>query len=633
MVRPCVACLLSMFALQCAAQAQPDTTYTRGGQAVGEVVVTGVRSETDARHLSQTVTTVGRKTIEQSMQPSLLPVLTEHVPGLFATSRGILGYGVSGGAAGNISLRGLGGGSGRMLVLIDGTPQYMGLMGHPIADAYQSMLAERVEVLRGPASAIYGSNAMGGVLNIVTRKARLDGVSTSLRAGYGSYNTLEAEVANHVRKGRFSSVVSASYNRTDGHRSGMGFSKFDGYAKLGYALSPAWSVSADVDISHFDASQPGSVSTPLADADQEVTRGMASVAIRDNYARTSGGLNIFYNWGNHWINDGYTPNPDDNNNRKAYRYDSHDDMAGASLYQTMRLFRGNALTVGADWFVFGGTAYNRYVEGERSGQSDQLVDKGENEIAAYVSVRQDIARWLTVDASVRADHHSQVGTEWIPQAGLSFRLPHQATLKLSASKGFRYPTLREMYMFTPHNPDLKPESMWNYELAYSQRTLGGRLGYGLNVFYIDGKNLITTVPRAGATPLNMNTGRIYNTGVEAQADYAVDTNWAVEANYSWLHMANPVVGAPESKLYVGGSYRHGRLTVASGVQWVAGLYTSVSPEVKEGFALWNVRATFRLSPMFSLWVRGENLLAQRYEINLGYPMPRATVFGGFDVKL
>lgn len=63
----------------------------------------------------------------------------------------------------------------------------MGLMGHPIADAYQSMLTEKVEVLRGPASVLYGSNAMGGVINIVTRKQQDEGVRTNMQVGYGSY--------------------------------------------------------------------------------------------------------------------------------------------------------------------------------------------------------------------------------------------------------------------------------------------------------------------------------------------------------------------------------------------------------------------------------------------------------------
>ena len=176
---------------------------------IDSVVVTGARYASDIRHLPMTVSVVGREKIEQSLQPSLLPTLTEQVPGLFTTARGIMGYGVSDGAAGGISLRGLSGGSGRLMVLIDGHPQYMGLMGHPIADAYQSLMAERVEVLRGPASVLYGSNAMGGVVNIVTRGMREDGVKTYADIGYGSYNTLQTEATNRIRKGRFTSVVRA----------------------------------------------------------------------------------------------------------------------------------------------------------------------------------------------------------------------------------------------------------------------------------------------------------------------------------------------------------------------------------------------------------------------------------------
>ena len=114
-----------------------------------EVVVTGTRNETDIRHLPMTISVVGRQQLEQTYQPSILPALTEQVPGLFTTSRGIMGYGVSTGAAGGMSLRGIGGSpTAGLLVLIDGHPQYMGLMGHPIADAYQTMLTDRVEVLR-----------------------------------------------------------------------------------------------------------------------------------------------------------------------------------------------------------------------------------------------------------------------------------------------------------------------------------------------------------------------------------------------------------------------------------------------------------------------------------------------------
>ena len=599
---------------------------------IGEVVVTGTRNETDVRHLPLTVSVIDRQEIEQSMQPSVLPVLTQQVPGLFITSRGIMGYGVSNGAAGGISLRGLSGGSGRMMVLIDGHPQYAGIFGHPISDAYQSFLAERVEVLRGPASVLYGSNAMGGVINIVTRQLHEEGVKTNVNLGYGSFNTLQSEVTNRIRKGRFTSLISGSYNRTDGHRSDMGFEQYGGYAKLGYRVTDNWNLRGDVNVTHFNASYPGPVSAPLLDGDQSITRGMTSFAVENKYGKTSGAASFFYNWGNHWINDGYTPSKGET--PQESRFLSFDNMMGLSLYQSTQFFPGNRITVGFDWFRYGGHAWNKFVSGEKAGTTSDLVDKLEDELAGYVDFRQDLGSWLTLDAGVRVDHHSRVGTEWIPQAGLSFHLPRTIELKASASKGFRYPILREMYMFPPQNPDLKPESMWSYELAWAQHLLDNRLSYGINLFYIDGKNLIVTLPNPNGTGmLNQNTGKIENCGVEGEVAYRIDPHWSVEANYSYLHMENPVVGAPEHKLYAGAQYTHKRWTVSTGVQYIDNLYTTVGDNAQtEEFVLWNLNASFRVNRWLDVWARGENLLAQRYEINAGYPMPRATVMAGVNLN-
>lgn len=623
-----VCCVILPSAVSMRAEEADSLSVNR---SLGELVVTGTRDETDVRHLSQTVSVIDRSVIEQSLQPSLLPVLTEQVPGLFVTSRGVMGYGVSDGAAGGISLRGLSGGNGRLMVLIDGHPQYAGIFGHPISDSYQSLLADRVEVLRGPASVLYGSNAMGGVVNIVTRKMHEDGVKTDLHAGYGSYNTLETELTNRIRKGRFSSVVSGSYNRTDGHRDNMQFEQYGGYAKLGYDLTVNWNTYADVNVTHFNATYPGPVSAPLLEGDQRITRGVASFALENKYERTSGALSVFYNWGKHWINDGYTPSAGES--PQDGRFNSFDNMMGMSLYQSTQFFKGNRITFGFDWFRYGGEAWTEYVKGENAGTRSDLVDKYENEVAGYVDFRQDISRWLTLNAGLRVDHHSRVGTEWIPQAGVAFHLPKDMELKASATKGFRYPILREMYMFPPQNPDLKPESMWNYEIAFSQQLFGGRLHYGLNLFYIDGKNLIMTLPNPNGGMLNQNSGAIDNAGVELQAAYRINRCWSVDANYSYLHMKSPVIAAPEHKLYAGANFTKGRWNVSSGIQYIAGLYTVVGDNSQtEDFVLWNVRGSFRATEWLSVWARGENLLAQRYEINAGYPMPKATFEGGVHLE-
>lgn len=622
-------CLISVASLQ--AQTGKDSTKIARSYAINEVVVTGTRSETDVRHLPMTVSVVGRPQLEASQQTSVLPVLNSQVPGFFSTSRGVMGYGVATGASGQMSLRGIGGPAQAglpttgLLVLIDGHPQYMGLMGHPIADAYQTMVAERVEVLRGPASVLYGSNAMGGVINIVTRKMQEDGMRTNINIGAGSYGSVQTEATNRIRKGRFSSTVTASYNRTDGHRVDMAFEQYGGYAKLGYDFTDNWKVWGDVNVTRFNATNPGSVMKPYIDNDQRITRGMTSFALENHYEKTSGALSFFYNWGDHWINDGYQPGGEP----LQYRFNSNDQMLGVSWYQSVQLFQGNRLTVGADYFHFGGEAWNQFFDGHR----EISANKSLNEVAGYVDFRQDIAAWLTLDAGARVDYHSQTGTEFIPQVGLAFHLPKNAEIKAMASKGFRNPTIREMYMFPPQNPDLKPEKLWNYELSFSQRLMDNRLSYGLNVFYINGENLIIRLPNPnGSGMLNQNSGEIENWGAEANVGYRFNPVWSVMANYSWLHMENPVLASPEHKLYGGVNFRKGRWSASTGIQYVKGLYTDLDAATKENFVLWDMQGSFKATNYLSFYVRGENLLAKRYEINAGYPMPKATFMGGVNIN-
>ena len=205
-------------------------------------------------------------------------------------------------------------------------------------------------------------------------------------------------------------------------------------------------------------------------------------------------------------------------------------------------------------------------------------------------------------------------------------------MKAMMSKGFRNPTIREMYMFPPQNPDLRPESLMNYELSFSQRVLDGALSYGVNLYYIDGDNMIMTVPTDGK-PKNVNTGEIENWGVEANIGYRITPRWQVNANYSWLHMENPVVAAPGHKLYTGADFTQGRWRLSTGLQYIKDLYTDVSKgqEKRESFVLWNLRANYRLCRFADIFVKGENLLAQRYEINAGFPMPKATFMGGVNI--
>lgn len=591
-----------------------------------EIVVTGSRPSVNVNNLPMSVSVVTGQQLERRMEQSVLPLLTEQVPGLFIASRGVMGYSVAAGSAGNMTMRGVGGApTTQMLVLIDGHPQYMGLMGHPLPDMYQTMMVERVEVVRGPASVLYGSNAMGGVINIITKQQRQDGVKTHLKATYGSYNTFSGEASNSVRAGKFSSYVSLGYNRTDGHRENMGFEQYSGYTKLGYDFSDNWKSFVDLDVTHFNSSNPGPVYNPLLDNDADVTRLGASFSLQNNYDKTSGAFKFFYNYGYHRINDGYAAN---GGTPRTTRYRSKDDMMGLTVYQNYSFFRGNQTTVGADFQHYGGHAWTKRLNGD---PNTDLARESLNEVAGYVNFQQMLAEKLTLNAGVRFDHHSVTGNQWIPQGGISYFAGRNTVLKAIVSKGFRNPTIRELYMFGTRNPDLKPESLMNYEISLTQYALGGDLNLGLNLYYLKGKNSIIEVQGDEGWQWR-NTGKIENYGVEATAAYRIDPNWSVNANYSYLHMKNKVIASPEHKLYAGIDYTTGKWSFATGVQFIRNLVKDEEGG-RETFTLWNARVSFRATDWMDIFARGENLLAQKYEINTGYPMPRATVFAGVTVRL
>ena len=114
--------------------------------------------------------------------------------------------------------------------------------------------------------------------------------------------------------------------------------------------------------------------------------------------------------------------------------------------------------------------------------------------------------------------------------------------------------------------------------------------YGVNLYYIKGDNVIMTDP---ALRKNVNSGEIENWGVETNLGYRINRHWQMNANYSWLHMENPVLAAPEHKLYAGADFTQGRWGLSTGIQYVKGLHTSVTPgkEKQESLVLWNMRAT------------------------------------------
>lgn len=612
-----ITCLALLFAVSgvSASVIPPDTII-----GLEPVVVTGTRVSVTANNLPMSVSVITERQLENRMEQSVLPLLVEQVPSLMIVSRSVMGYGASSGAAGAMTMRGVGSG---MLMLIDGHPQFMGIFSHPLADTYQTLMTERVEVVRGPASVLYGSNAMGGVINILTRQQRENGVNTRLRAMYGSYNTFSTEAVNTLRKDKFNSVLSLGYNRTDGHRANMEFEQFSGYAKAGYDFSAHWKSFVDLDLSKSYSSNPGKITVPMFDNDMDILRGVTSFSLSNNYERTSGAVKLFYNFGDHFINDGYKSGGAPRNDR----FNSTDWMVGATLFQNYDLWAGNQTTVGVDLQRYGGHSWTKYLNDT---PDKEIAEKYANDLAGYLNVQQLLWDKLTVNAGIRFDHHSVTGDQWIPQFGVSYYAGNNMTIKGIVSKGYRNPTIRELYMFANRNPDLRPESLMNYEVSVNRYMLDRKLQMGVNFYYIKGRNSIVLV---GTQPGKyMNTGAIENYGAELSANYRIRPELSVNANYSYLHMVHEVAGSPRHKAYAGADYDLEKWTFSTGVQYVNDLVLDET-RAKDSFLLWNARVSYRATKWLDVFMRSENLLGQNYEMYAGFPMPGATVFGGISVKL
>jgi outer membrane cobalamin receptor len=518
---------------------------------VDEVVVTGTPVKVNRNNIPMAVSVVDLSKNNQGDESALLPMLSGRVPGLFVTERGITGFGVSTGAAGQSTLRGIGGNpTTGVLILIDGHPQFAGIFGHPLADSYVASDAERVEVIRGPASILYGSNAMGGVINIITRKQTQDGFQANSRIMYGSCNTQKYMANAGYRKNGLSVFTSFNHDQTDGHRDNSDFKITNGYLKMAYDINPHLTVSGDFSIAKFKATDPGPDSTgAVAGQSIDITRGYGSVTIENHDDKVSGTTRLFYNFGKHDITDGFH---------------STDDNYGANLFQSLKLLDDNNITLGVDYMNYGGKARNEKYD-------VSLIDTNVYEAGIYGFVQQTLFNKLTLNVGVRLQNHKVFGNEWIPSAGLAYSPEKGTTIKVNVSKGYRSPTIRELFMWN-HNTELSPESVINYEAGMAQELFGKKMTVELTGYIIDGDNMIVS----GSMGKLYNTGSVHNKGIEFSLDADPSENLNINVAYCYIHMKSPVYGTPENQLYVSSRYIINKITLTASVQMVNRLDTDPS---------------------------------------------------------
>lgn len=584
-----------------------------------EVVVTGTNTVVTKQLLPYSVSVIDNERLEATGQTQVLSAISGMVPSLFVSERSIFGFGVSNGGSGHIKLRGVGGDrASAVLMMVDGQPQFAGIYSHHIADFYDKEYVERVEVLRGPGSVLYGSNAMAGAINIITKSSKEQGARTTISTQYGSYNTWLTSATNTLHLGKFSSLISLSYNRTDGTVDDFDFKQADGYIKVGYDFSSAWKATADYTLMNFKGNDP--IYPKLSDPTstniyrQDITRGEASISATNRYSSTDGMVRVYYSYGNHFVDD-------------PRHFHSTDDRFGAMAYQNFKPWKGASATIGFDFDTYAGeipvSGGNQHTEGSMSTISRKSI----TEYSPYITLSQSFADELVnLNGGLRVANSDKFDTQWIPQFGFSLNPGMGFTVKGTLAMGYRNPSFRELYLYRMANPELQPEKMMNYELSVGKH-FSRYLTMDITAYFSKGQDMIQIVNNK-----NMNTGSFTNKGIEVSANSRPSNCLRLFASYSYLHTSlDNLVGAPKNQYNLGVEWTPwNQLKIAADLKGVGSLYVAEDIK-KQNYALLNLKLTYQLCRYADIFTRLENITNTRYTINRGYEMPGFTAMGGIKV--
>ncbi|HXJ87653.1 MAG TPA: TonB-dependent receptor [Candidatus Binatia bacterium] len=568
-------------------------------QTAIKVVVTGEGVATVASGSAEQIDRTSARTVFDAVE--------DLSPAVYVTRRGLMGYGIADNGTGAVNIRGVGGSPNTdVLVVLGGRPDYQGEMGHPLPDFYDLSEAGSISVIEGPASVLYGTNAMGGAIEISPREPGTK-PEFQLTSSLGSYMTGQNRLWTGLRKGRGVYSLAAGVNYTNGDRPGSAFHSQDVATGASYVLTQTWKLSLDGNYGHFLVHDPGPIDDPLVGSAASVGRGGFSLDLANTTNSWNGYTRFFSTWGHNAITDGFL---------------SVDRIIGGRILETVNLHHGAAIDFGTDIVNYGGTAST--TSGFSWGDH-QITDA-----AGFVRGHWNATSAFLFNAGVRYQTNSQFGDLAVPEFGVTWNAAERVSLSAAISEGFRNPTIRELYLFPAPNPSLRPERMWNYQTTLQIRAASNLIARA-TLYYANLSDQIVTLGNYPDLEL-LNTGKAINKGIETSLRWNMRRRVSASVGYAYLHSTNLGPLVPQNRATLGVDWDAKRAFIHVGLQAVGRRYTDESHTAQMGaYPLASAKVTVPVHRNFDVLVMVDNLFDHNYQVLPGYPMPGVNAAGGVSI--
>ncbi|UCD85400.1 MAG: TonB-dependent receptor, partial [Deltaproteobacteria bacterium] len=458
-----------------------------------------------------------------------------------ATGLDIKGYGPLGSDS-SVSIRGSA--SAQVLVLIDGRPVNSITTGSAGLSEISLTNVERIEIIRSPSSHLYGANALGGVVNIITKQPPGE-TRGKLRGSYGSFNTQVYQLEQGATIKSLGYLFSLGWKDSSGFRDNSDYRSGNVSTKLDYIVEEN-TIKANFDYSWNKLGLPGPlppVGEPPIYGNEEVT----SLYDEQEGVTFSGDISLS------WLPEegsgmtlrlyqeqkivDFTTRYDDwlsgdpLNEEDEYRANT----LGMNLQYQLKLGEVNRLVVGSD------------IKGDRFRGTQKVTNINTGEVThpnLWKPRTHNFGLWLedelkvfstfSVLPGIRFDSHSEYGSEWSPSIGAVFHPLNNTTLRASAGRAYRAPSFNDLYYPMGGNTDLDPEKGWAYEVGVEQGLLEDFL-INCSVFFRNVKDLIAWVPVSETglwEPQNVNEHTTL--GVEAELEYRLSKLVLLRLSYTYL---------------------------------------------------------------------------------------------------